>query len=92
MVLGGSICELPADGHRVMAVCRIIRIAGGLPGQIENHSDRCVMGQTQGGEILVSDVVRHSVEGKEYGFSDRGAADLKGFEEPVRLFEVRWGD
>ena len=41
------------------------------------------MGQTQGGEILVSDVVQHSVEGNEYVFS-------KGFDEAVRLFEVRW--
>ncbi len=35
---------------------------------------------------------RQLVEGKEYLFSDRGAANLKGFEEPVRLFEVRWDD
>ncbi len=50
-----------------------------------------VMGQAQGGEILVSNVVRELVEGKEYLFSDRGEADLKGFDEAVRLFEVRWG-
>ncbi len=42
------------------------------------------------GEILVTDVVRQLVEGKEYLFSDRGQADLKGFDEAVRLFEVRW--
>ena len=34
--------------------------------------------------------MRQLVEGKEYLFSQRGEADLKGFEEPVRLFEVRW--
>jgi class 3 adenylate cyclase len=50
-----------------------------------------VMGQADGGEILVTDVVRQLVEGKEYGFSQRGEVDLKGFEEAVRLFEVRWG-
>ena len=49
-----------------------------------------VMGQADGGEILVTNVVRELVEGKEYLFSDRGEADLKGLEEPVRLFEVRW--
>ncbi len=49
-----------------------------------------VMGQADGGEILVTDVVRQLVEGKEYVFGDRGAADLKGFEVAVRLFEVRW--
>lgn len=29
------------------------------------------------------------VEGKDYLFSDRGEVDRKGFEERVRLFEVR---
>ena len=50
-----------------------------------------VMGQADGGEILVTNVVRELVECKEYLSSDRGEADLKGFEEAVRLFEVRWG-
>ena len=48
------------------------------------------MGQTDGGEILVTNVVRELVEGKEYLFSDRGDVDLKGFDEAVRLFEVWW--
>jgi class 3 adenylate cyclase/pimeloyl-ACP methyl ester carboxylesterase len=42
------------------------------------------------GEILVADVVRQLAAGKEFLFSDRGAAALKGFEDPVRLYEVRW--
>ncbi len=42
------------------------------------------------GEILVSDVVRQLAAGKGFLFSDRGAAALKGFEDPVRLYEVRW--
>jgi adenylate cyclase len=42
------------------------------------------------GEILVSDVVRQLAAGKDFLFSDRGAAALKGFEDPVRLYEVRW--
>ncbi len=37
-------------------------------------------------------MVRELVEGKEYGFSDWGDADLKGFDEAVRLFEVQWED
>ena len=49
-----------------------------------------VMGQADGGEILVSDVVRELVEGKEFKFSQRGEVDLKGFEEAVRLFDVGW--
>jgi class 3 adenylate cyclase/pimeloyl-ACP methyl ester carboxylesterase len=42
------------------------------------------------GEILVSDVVRSLVAGKGFLFADRGVVSLKGFEEPVRLYEVRW--
>ena len=42
------------------------------------------------GEILVTNVVRELAEGRKYLFSERGAADLKGFDEAVRLFEVRW--
>ena len=48
------------------------------------------MGEADGGEILVSNVVRELVAGKPYTFSDRGSHALKGFEEPVRLFEVSW--
>jgi class 3 adenylate cyclase len=44
----------------------------------------------KGGEILVSNVVRELAKGKEFLFSDRGEVDLKGFDEPVRLYEVRW--
>jgi class 3 adenylate cyclase len=44
----------------------------------------------KGGEILVSDVVRQLAKGKQFLFSDRGEVDLKGFDEPVRLYEVRW--
>jgi class 3 adenylate cyclase len=30
------------------------------------------------------------VSGKAFSFSDRGDVALKGFDDPVRLFEVRW--
>ncbi len=43
-----------------------------------------------GGEILVSNVVRELAKGKDFLFADRGEANLKGFDEPVRLYEVRW--
>jgi class 3 adenylate cyclase len=49
-----------------------------------------IASQASGGEILASNVVRELAAGKEFLFSDRGVADLKGFDEPVRLFEVRW--
>jgi class 3 adenylate cyclase len=44
----------------------------------------------KGGEILVSNVVRELAKGKDFLFADRGEVALKGFDEPVRLFEVRW--
>ena len=44
----------------------------------------------KGGEILVADVVRQLTKGKDFMFSDAGERQLKGFDEPVRLFEVRW--
>jgi len=43
-----------------------------------------------GGEILTSDVVRQLVAGKGFLFADRGEVVLRGFEDPVRLYEVRW--
>jgi class 3 adenylate cyclase/pimeloyl-ACP methyl ester carboxylesterase len=44
----------------------------------------------EGGEILVANVVRELAEGKGFLFSDRGEIVLRGFDDPVRLFEVRW--
>jgi class 3 adenylate cyclase len=35
-------------------------------------------------------VVRELSAGKGFLFADRGAAALKGFDDPVRLYEVRW--
>ncbi len=41
------------------------------------------------GQVLVSDVVRQLCEGKGFEFTSVGDATLKGFDEPVALFEVR---
>jgi len=46
--------------------------------------------KAQGGEILVTNVVRELVAGKGFQFTDRGETEMKGFEEPVRLYEVPW--
>jgi class 3 adenylate cyclase len=51
-----------------------------------------VAAKAEGGEILASDVVRQLVAGKGFLFSDRGDVALRGFEDPVRLYEVRWGE
>ncbi len=42
------------------------------------------------GRILVSNVVRELCLGKGFLFAERGDAELKGFAELVRLYEVRW--
>jgi class 3 adenylate cyclase/pimeloyl-ACP methyl ester carboxylesterase len=49
-----------------------------------------VCAQAGAGEILVPEPVRHLLAGKDFVFADRGEAMLKGFEDAVRLFEVRW--
>jgi adenylate cyclase len=51
---------------------------------------RRICDEAASGEILVSDVVRQLAAGKGFLFADRAAVALKGFEEPVRLYEVRW--
>jgi class 3 adenylate cyclase len=40
--------------------------------------------------ILVSDVVKQMVMGKEFAFADQGEVVLKGFDEPVRAWAVAW--
>ncbi len=40
----------------------------------------------------VANVVRELAAGKQFLVADRGEATLRGFEEPVRLYEVRWRD
>jgi len=42
------------------------------------------------GEILVPDTVRGLLSGKGFVFGDRGEFVPKGFDEGVRLWEVRW--
>jgi class 3 adenylate cyclase len=49
-----------------------------------------IAARASGGEILASDVVRQLVAGKGFLFSDRGEVVLRGFDDPVRLFEVKW--
>jgi len=42
------------------------------------------------GEILAPIVVRELAAGKGFLLADRGDVALRGFEDPVRLYEVRW--
>ena len=49
-----------------------------------------ILGRAEPGQILISDVIRQLVAGKSFLFADRGDVALQGFEDPVRLYEVRW--
>jgi class 3 adenylate cyclase/pimeloyl-ACP methyl ester carboxylesterase len=49
-----------------------------------------IAAKADGGEILVADTVRGLCSGKGFLFADRGEFVAKGFEEPVRVYEVSW--
>ena len=49
-----------------------------------------IAAQATGGEILASNVIRELTAGKDFLYADRGDVALRGFEDPVRLYEVRW--
>ena len=51
-----------------------------------------IAAKAEGGEILVADTVRGLCSGKGFLFADRGEFVAKGFEEPVRVYEVKWRD
>ncbi len=51
-----------------------------------------IAAQASGGEILASEAVRQVVAGKGFLFADRGETALRGFEDPLRLYEVRWSE
>lgn len=49
-----------------------------------------IAASAEGGEILAADVVRGLCSGKGFLFADRGETALRGFEDPVRLYQVAW--
>ena len=49
-----------------------------------------IAARAEGGEILASDVVRQLVAGKDFLFADRGETALRGFEDPVHIYDVSW--
>ena len=44
----------------------------------------------EAGQILAANVVRELAAGKDFLFADLGETELRGFEDPVRLYEVHW--
>jgi class 3 adenylate cyclase len=49
-----------------------------------------IAAKAEGGEILAANVVRELAAGKRFLFADRGEVALRGFEDPVRLYDVCW--
>ena len=46
--------------------------------------------RAEAGQILASNVVRELAAGKQFLFADLGETELRGFEDPVKLWELRW--
>ncbi|MEY2567158.1 MAG: hypothetical protein QOE35_1687 [Actinomycetota bacterium] len=59
-----------------------------LHGAVVNMAAR-VCARAEGGQVLVTNVVRELAAGKGFVFADAGTAELKGFAEPVQLYELR---
>jgi class 3 adenylate cyclase/pimeloyl-ACP methyl ester carboxylesterase len=53
---------------------------------------RRICDHAEAGQVLASNVVRELAAGKGFLFADIGDTALRGFEDPVRLYEVRWQD
>jgi len=49
-----------------------------------------ICAQAEAGQILAPIVVRELAAGKGFLLADRGDVALRGFEDPVRLYEVSW--
>ena len=77
----------------------LVRVGLNAGEPIEEHDDLFgtsvilasrIAAMAGGGEILASDVVRQLVAGRGFLFSERGEAVMRGFEDPMRVWEVRW--
>jgi class 3 adenylate cyclase len=62
---------------------------GDLFGTAVNLAAR-VCSHAEAGQILAPIVVRELAAGKGFLFADIGETELRGFEDPVRLYELRW--
>ena len=46
----------------------------------------------EAGQIIAANVVRELAAGKDFLLSDLGETELRGFEDPVKLWELSWQD
>jgi class 3 adenylate cyclase len=51
-----------------------------------------ICAHARGGQTLVAGTVRDLAIGKDFHFVDQGTIGLKGFPDPVPLYEVEWGE
>ena len=49
-----------------------------------------IVDKAAAGQVLVSDTVRGICQGKGFNFVNRGAREMKGFADPITLFEAVW--
>ncbi len=87
------------DGHPDIPIRVRIGISAGEP--VMEHEDlfgatvqlaRRICDCAEPSDILVANVVRELCMGKGFMFADSGETALRGFEDPVRLYQVRWQD
>lgn len=79
--------ELGVRARAGVHMGEVVERAGALRG-IAVHLAARVMTSAAGGEVLVSETVKDIVAGSALRFQDRGTHQLKGIEEPRRLFAV----
>jgi class 3 adenylate cyclase len=79
--------ELGVRARAGVHMGEVVERAGALRG-IAVHLAARVMANAAGGEVLVSETVKDIVAGSALRFQDRGTHQLKGIEEPRRLFAV----
>jgi class 3 adenylate cyclase len=79
--------ELGVRARAGVHMGEVVERDGALRG-IAVHLAARVMANADGGEILVSETVKDIVAGSALRFQDRGTHQLKGIEDPRRLFAV----
>ncbi len=71
-----------------MAAGEPIREEGDLHGAVVVVASR-ISDAAGTGEVFASDGVKQLVVGKQYDFEDQGEQSLKGFDEPVRIWQLK---